>query len=256
MRNNYFFLKLHIIVNLVFYLGIVWTFNLFFKEDNSAVWLVVYLLVIASVLCSAIPDMLINMGVKGIKKSVVRCTAIFKGGMFVFIYTIMNYDNWVYIVAIAGIITVADVPVEMILGKQLRNVNVTVREIISRLDSFGDNGAEKLGKYLCYNILNIGLFINMQESTIETIIFAGLCLAIHYYLSEKLLLVIKQNRQVKVGKTRLIMWLIHCIIMVCSVLEIDSLCYILMGLYWMVITDIAIEKETAVIKINDEQKKE
>lgn len=246
------FLKLHIIVNFTFYMSLMLTYGLFFKEVNSPVWLIVYALVVVSVLASAVPDVLINLGVKGIGKGIVRVAIILKGAIFILIFTVMNYDNWRYISIIVALIAVMSIFVEVILGAQLKNVKVTSGEILRRLREDKSETSEKLIKYLIGNFVNLGLFINMQQSNVEIIIFSIICIGVHIYLSEKILSVIKETRNIKNWKIRLIMWLIHLGCMLCIVLKILPIAYLLMGFYWMAVTDIAREKETSVIRSKDE----
>lgn len=230
-------------MSVVFYIGIViLTMNMGAKSEFVA-----NVLIMSGLLVSCIPDILINADIADIDIKRHRRDLIEKMTVFLAVYFFNKSENTLIFLCVFLLCIVNAIDV-FCLWKQMIRACITKAKLVELLKNREEKNIEKLLEYLIGNSINIAIFVNMQDYMLEIIIWAVICIGVHFYLCEKILKEIKKIRKIPVNKYRFILWGIHIIIMVICIMKYSMICYVLEGIYGMIVIDVTMQNKTAIIK--------
>ena len=240
---------LYIFMSVLFYVGIV----ILIMDMGMKTEFIANVMIILGILFSCIPDMVVNLDIADIDIKCHRRDLIEKLLIFLavdFYLAKFKYVLFLVCILILCIVNVIDV---YVLWKQMKSYFITKRELIEKLRNAeqkkGKKDIDKLSGYLAGIIINNALFVNMQENILEIIIWSVICLGIHFYLCESIIKVMKKNNgKVSPKKYRFILWSIHVLIMFVCIMKFSMICYVITGIYFMVVIDITMQNKTAIIK--------
>lgn len=237
----------YVVINLIFYASVVCTQLLLCTSIYSAILFVMQVLMMGGLLFSVVPDILFNCGIGDINIAYVRTDLLTKLLIITCIYNDFKIKNNLLIVIAVGMLSIVNMWSVYFLWKQLRKISIRKKEIIKIICNREEKNSGEFIKYLVGSSVNIALFLNMQETIVEIIIFSILCIGVQLFLSEKLLAVMKSSAHICIGKYRLILWIIHIAAMMACLLNLEMFCYAVEGIYWMVIIDTIMQNKSAAI---------
>lgn len=229
-----------------FYVGIV----ILMLNVGIKTGFIANVLVISGLLASCIPDILINLDIADIDIKRHRRDLIGKILAFMAVYFYLReckYILFLLCILFLCIINVIDV---FFVWKQMKSSFITKRKLIEKLKNVEEKiDTDKLSGYLAGILINNALFVNMQDSIPEIVIWGVIYLGVHLYLSENIIKVMKKNnRKISKNKYRFILWSIHIITMIVCIMKFDMICYVFGGVYCVVVIDITMQNKTAIIK--------
>lgn len=205
------------------------------------------ILIMCTLLISCIPDMLINMDIAHISIMHHRMDLVEKV-LIILLNDFYLYTGRAILVPIAVGTVLLNIISVCAVFRKMKGIDVA--SVIERLKAQEEKGMEKQLGYLIGNFVNIALFISMQDNIVEIILCGIFCLGVHFYLSEKMIKFLKEKRKVSGNRYRVILWGMQLVIMLVSTMQIPNLCYVLEGVYGMIIIDSTLQNKTALIKIN------
>lgn len=210
-------------------------------------------LVMSGLLVSCVPDFLINMDMAEISIINHRMDLVEKVLLILTSDFYVQEKNIVLILVVTCIGSLNLVSVYTIFRKMK---GIEVINTIEKLKNLEDKGLEKQLGYFIGNCINVALFLNMQDSMFEIVLWGIVCIGAHLYISERIVKNLKKTRKVSANRYRATFWGIHLVIMLVSIMQITNLCYILEGIYGMVIIDSTLQNKTALIKLKKQQEDE
>ena len=239
--------KLHsvyIISNVFFYMGICIMIYLYTVNDNTPKWLAGEILVILGIIGSSISDMMINVGISGISIGLVRCTFLIKYIIFCVVVALLN-RYFTQVVIISMILFIVDFIFECILVKQIKASSVSIEIFVEKVKQFDTSAFDKVAKYLIANIIGVLILADTYEYISGYIIAALVCIVIHLYTSEKIIMHIHNEKSWKVT---FVLWVIELLSIAFGLLNYRIITCSLLGLYCMAVVDLSVPKKTSLIR--------
>lgn len=237
-----------VLAHVLFYMGIGMMIYLYFIEDNSPLWLGGILFVVAGILGSAIPDSMINVGIEGISISATRWTMILKYIVFMGLNLFLTRFFVLISVAVA-IIFAVDSFFAIKLAKETNATQILTKDFKKMLDKFDAKKIERIFKYVIANIFFVLIFLSMHENIIEFIIMMIINIAVYFFTLEKILKNLENVRKKEIRILRICLWILEVIIIFSVYCGLRMVTIGLLSTYYMVVTDITMERKTSVIKI-------
>lgn len=239
--------KLHlvyIVSNIIFYLGICIIIYLYLVDDNTPKWLGGEILIILGIIGSAIPDMMINVGISGISISLARYAVLIKYIIFCMVITLLNH-YFKSVLIISMILFILDFIFEYVLVKQIKDSSISIEAFIEKVKNYDTSAFDKIAKYLVINIIGVLILTDIYENIFGFIIATIICIVIHLYTSEKIIIHIHNEN---LWKIRILLWVIEILSIAFGLLNYRIITCSLFGLYNMVIVDLLIPKKTSIIR--------
>lgn len=241
--------SVYLVMNVLFYMGIA---GLVLDIGNGMGY-IAQVLVMSGLLVSCVPDLLINMDMAEISIINHRMDLVEKVLLILISDFYVQEKNIVLILVVACIGSLNLVSVYTIFRKMK---GIDVINTIEKLKNLEDKGLEKQLGYFIGNCINVALFLNMQDSMFEIVLWGIVCIGVHFYISERIVKNLKKTRKVSANRYRVIFLGIHLAIMLVSIMQIANICYILEGIYGMVIINSTLQNKTALIKLKKQQEDE
>lgn len=243
MNKNMAFIVL--ISNLLFYIGIFLSIYLFGIDDNTYKWLIAILCIVVGMIGSAIPDAMINLGIREISIGLVQSGLIIKYLIFFICFTFLSILTIQTIIGVSVLFAV-DLLVEILLLKQIYGKHIEVQIFITKLRAFDTSPIDSVLKYFLFNILGILLFVNIHENLVECILMLIVCVFLHIYTSEKIIEKIDLEFAKNRWKIRGVLWCLEVIMLILAYFDKTMVVYAVFANYYTIATDLIMQRRTSI----------
>lgn len=237
-----------VFANFMFYGGIILTFYLFTLDNNTPLWAIAYVFIITGLIAACVPEIMINTGYDGISKRLVCADLFAKAIMVVSIFQFLTKTNLMFFGITAALIATIDLLLAYTIKKQIRNVNLTFKAFTGEVMAINIEITKRTQKFTIYNVINLGCFFGFANNERDLILFfaAALSIIVHLLLSEKIIKEIVQYKSIKTYRLRCALWTIHIASMFAYLFNFSVVAYLFLGLYFMLVMDVAVDKKTTM----------
>lgn len=241
-----------IITNGVFYFSIIFMIVLDYLNYNNYLWGLVTLGMVGSFLISVLPDLLINLGYKINEKHArnnilnkVLCLTLFLG-----FWSYLNHTYKYIALIIFGIITLYDLYLVSKIHREVREANIELRIIVTKLKNINSEKQESMYNLLFKSILGMMIYIGLpKEDMALGVIISIAVLIFEICIIKALRDEVKKNfpeREKQFNKLLVVFAFNIIMIMVLCLSNIKMIfSCLIVGLNWSIVSDHIFNKKTS-----------
>lgn len=245
--------RIVILSHVLFYVGIGMMIYLYFVEDNSPLWLVSIIFMVTGIIGGVIPDSMINVGIEGISISSVRWTMILKYIVFMGLNLFLN-RFFTLTSIVVEIIFVVDSFFAVKLAKETNATQIQMKDYKKMVDRFDTTKIERIFKFVAANIFFVLLFLSVHENIMEFVVMMVINIAVYFYTLEKILKNLENVGKKEIRICRMFLWILEAIIIFSVYCRLRMVTIGLLSTYYMVVTDITMERKTSLVKLGKTRK--
>lgn len=241
-----------IITNIIFYFSLIFMIMLDYLNYNNYLWGIATLVMVTSFLISVLPDLFINLGYSINEKHArnnilnkVLCLTLFLG-----FWSYLNHTYKYIALIIFGIITLYDLYLVSKIHREVREANIELRIIVTKLKNINSEKQESMYNLLFKSTLGMMIYIGLPKEDIALGVIVSMAVLIFEICIIKALIdEVKKNfpeREKQFNKLLLVFAFNIIIIMVLCLNNIKMIfSCLIVGLNWSIVSDHIFNKKTS-----------
>lgn len=135
------------------------------------------------------------------------------------------------------------------LAKETNATQIQMKDYKKMVDRFETTKIEGIFKYVVANIFFVLFFLSVHENIMEFVVMMVINIAVYFYTLEKILKNLENVGKKEIRICRMFLWILEAIIIFSVYCGLRMVTIGLLGTYYMVVTDITMERKTSLVKL-------